>query len=132
VQNAVLAELRAHFRPEFLNRIDEIVLFKPLTHRQIEQIVDLLVADLGRRLADRHLNLKISDEARTLIAKEGYDPVYGARPLKRYLQREVETRIAKMLIADEVPDHGVIAVGLNNGELSVSTLPHSEPSLEAA
>ena len=103
-RDLVMREMRGHFRPEFLNRIDDIVLFKPLRLEEIEQIVDLMAADLGRRLADRDLTLHLSDEARALIAREGFDPVYGARPLKRYLQREVETRLGRALIAGDVMD----------------------------
>ena len=92
-----MAELRAHFRPEFLNRVDEIVLFKPLTLEEIEQIVDLQIDDLRKRLADRRIELELTEAARELIAREGYDPVYGARPLRRFIQREVETRIGRAL-----------------------------------
>jgi ATP-dependent Clp protease ATP-binding subunit ClpB len=93
----VMAELRAAFRPEFLNRVDEIVLFKPLTLPEIERIVDLQIADMRARLADRRLMLELTEPARELIAEQGYGPVYGARPLRRYIQREVETRIARSL-----------------------------------
>ncbi|MEM6552923.1 MAG: ATP-dependent chaperone ClpB [Planctomycetota bacterium] len=103
-RNAVLADVRAHFRPEFLNRIDELILFKPLTLAEIERIVDLLLDRLRDRLADRRLTLDLTDAARTHLAQQGFDPVYGARPLKRYLQREVETRIARGLLAGDIPD----------------------------
>ena len=100
----VMGELRAHFRPEFLNRVDEIVLFKPLTLAEIERIVDLQIADVRARLADRRLGLELTEAARELIARQGYDPVYGARPLRRFIQREVETRIGRALIAGEIRD----------------------------
>src|SRR5207253_517812 len=84
----VMGELRGHFRPEFLNRVDEIVLFKPLTLAEIEHIVDLLFDDLRGRLADRQIDLEVTEDARHLIAEEGFDPVYGARPLRRFIARE--------------------------------------------
>jgi ATP-dependent Clp protease ATP-binding subunit ClpB len=98
---AVMGELRRHFRPEFLNRVDDIVLFKPLTMDEIKKIIDLLSQDLSRRLAGRRLQLHLSDAAHEFIAKSGYDPVYGARPLKRFIQRELETRILVVLSLPE-------------------------------
>jgi ATP-dependent Clp protease ATP-binding subunit ClpB len=98
----VLAELRDHFRPEFLNRVDDVVLFKPLTRAEIEQIVVLQLEDVRRRLADRRIDLLLTEDARRLIADTGYDAVYGARPLRRYIQREVETRIARGLLSGEI------------------------------
>jgi ATP-dependent Clp protease ATP-binding subunit ClpB len=117
----VLAELREGFRPEFLNRIDEIVLFKPLTRPEIGRIVDLLLADLRKRLAERRIAIELSDEARTLVADQGYDPVYGARPLKRYLQRELETRIGRAIVSGEVRDGATVEVGVHEGQLTVRT-----------
>ncbi len=119
-RSSVMQELRASFRPEFLNRIDDIVLFKPLRLSEIEGIVKLLVEDLGRRLSDRDITIKISDPAITFIAKTGYDPVYGARPLKRYLQRELETRIGRALIANDAGDGSVIQVDVSGDELAIS------------
>jgi ATP-dependent Clp protease ATP-binding subunit ClpB len=118
-RDRVMAELRGHFRPEFLNRVDEIVLFKPLTLEEIERIVDLQVADVRRRLAERRIELELSDDARELIARAGYDPVYGARPLRRYIQREVETRIARALLAGEVTEGSTIRVDAHGDELTV-------------
>ncbi|MEA2224890.1 MAG: ATP-dependent Clp protease ATP-binding subunit ClpB [Solirubrobacteraceae bacterium] len=115
----VMGELRGQFRPEFLNRVDDIVLFKPLTLEEIEQIVDLQIADVRSRLADRRLDLELSDAARALIAEEGYDPVYGARPLRRFIQREVETRIGRALISGEIGEGAVITVDAEDGELAV-------------
>ena len=120
----VMAELRAHFRPEFLNRVDETVLFTPLALDEIERIVALMVQDLGRRLADRNIVLEISDEARHLIAREGYDPVYGARPLRRFIAREVETRIARALLRDAVPDGATVRVEADGGQLVVTHAEH--------
>jgi ATP-dependent Clp protease ATP-binding subunit ClpB len=99
---SVMAEMRRHFRPEFLNRVDDIVLFKPLQIEEIKRIVDLLAAELRARLADREIGLEITDAAREFVAKEGYDPVYGARPLKRFLQREVETQVARRLVSGDI------------------------------
>ena len=116
---SVMQEMRQHFRPEFLNRVDDIVMFKSLTLSEIERVVDLLMEDLRARLADRRISLAISEDARTFVAREGFDPVYGARPLKRFLQRELETRIGRALIGGEVADGGRIEVTLEDGELVI-------------
>jgi ATP-dependent Clp protease ATP-binding subunit ClpB len=116
----VMAEMRTRFRPEFLNRLDDIVLFKPLTQPEIERIVDLMFNDLRARLAERQLTLEVSEEARAFIAQQGFDPVYGARPLRRFIAHEVETRIGRALLAGDVPDGAVIRVELAEGELAVS------------
>jgi ATP-dependent Clp protease ATP-binding subunit ClpB len=126
-RGAVMAELRRYFRPEFLNRVDDIVLFKPLTQAEIERIVDLMVHDLRDRLADRRMTLEISEGARAFIAKQGFDPVYGARPLRRFIAREVETRIGRALLAGDVPDGAEIRVDLDGDELTV-TYHNREPS----
>ena len=115
----VLGALRNHFRPEFLNRVDEIVLFKPLTLAEIEAIVDLLLNDLRTRLLERRITLLVTERARRFIADQGFDPAYGARPLRRFIAREVETRVARALLRGELPDGGVISVDLVNGELTV-------------
>jgi ATP-dependent Clp protease ATP-binding subunit ClpB len=120
----VMKELRHHFRPEFLNRVDDIVLFKPLTLEEVKQIVGLLTQDLGRRLKDRRIKLDLSDAAQEFIAKAGYDPVYGARPLKRYLQHQLESRIGRAIISGSVPDGSTIHVDVQNDELVVT---HTEP-----
>jgi ATP-dependent Clp protease ATP-binding subunit ClpB len=118
-RDAVMAELRRHFRPEFLNRVDEIVLFKPLTQPEIERIVDLMFNDLRTRLADRRMTLEVTEAAQRFIARQGFDPVYGARPLRRYIAREVETRIGRMLLAGSVSDGAVIRVDLVDDDLVV-------------
>jgi ATP-dependent Clp protease ATP-binding subunit ClpB len=118
-RDLVMSELREHFRPEFLNRLDEIVLFKPLTQAEIERIVDLMFNDLRSRLTERRLTLEITDEARRFIAAQGYDPVYGARPLRRFISREVETRIGRALLTGDVPDGSVIRIDVTEGELVV-------------
>jgi ATP-dependent Clp protease ATP-binding subunit ClpB len=120
VRELVLAEMRSHFRPEFLNRLDDIVLFKPLTEAEIERIVDLMLGDVRARLADRQMHLEVSEDARRFIAQQGFDPVYGARPLRRFIAREVETRIGRALLAGAVLDGAVIRVGYTDSELTVS------------
>jgi ATP-dependent Clp protease ATP-binding subunit ClpB len=112
-RNAVMADLRSHFRPEFLNRVDDIVLFKPLSQAEITEIVDLLVAGLAKRLEDRRITLVLTDAAKRYVAEHGYDPVYGARPLKRYLQHEVETRVGRSIIAGDVPDGATLTVDVD-------------------
>lgn len=109
-RDAVMKELRLHFRPEFLNRVDDIVLFKPLAQPEIEKIVGLLINGLQERLKDRQISMELTDAAREYIAREGYDPVYGARPLKRFIQRELETRIGRALIGEEIFDGAKITV----------------------
>jgi ATP-dependent Clp protease ATP-binding subunit ClpB len=116
----VFDELSHQFRPEFLNRVDDIVLFKPLTASEIERIVDLLLEDVRSRLAERRVSLDIDEEARRHIARKGFDPVYGARPLRRFIAHDVETRIARALLAGEVHDGSTITVRVQDGELVVS------------
>ena len=128
----VMRQLRTSFRPEFLNRVDDVVLFKPLTLEEIERIVDLQVEDLRRRLADRQVRLDLAPEAREFIARAGYDPVYGARPLKRYLQRQLETRIGRAVVAGEVPDGSRITVSVRDGALAVDTEPGAPEADEKA
>jgi ATP-dependent Clp protease ATP-binding subunit ClpB len=123
---AVMRELRAHFRPEFLNRVDDVVLFRPLRLEEIERIVDLMSEDLRKRLADRGVSLVLTEPARERIAREGFDPVYGARPLRRYLQHQLETRIGRALIAGEAGEGSVVEVGADDGGLVV-TIRQPEP-----
>ncbi len=120
VRELVLGEMRGHFRPEFLNRLDDIVLFKPLTETEIEHIVDLMLDDVRARLADRQMMLEVSEDARRFIAEQGFDPVYGARPLRRFIAREVETRIGRALLEGDIRDGAVIQVRYTDGELTVS------------
>ncbi len=114
----VNAELRAHFRPEFLNRLDETILFKPLTKDNIGAIIELMLADLNRRLAPQLLTIRLTDEAKQFVIDHGYDPVYGARPLRRYLQQHVETLAARIILGGSVHEGSVIVVELRDGELS--------------
>ncbi|AJW40842.1 hypothetical protein NY08_2830 [Rhodococcus sp. B7740] len=125
----VLAELRGHFRPEFLNRVDDIVLFTPLTLPQIEHIVGLQLADLRNRLSERRIDLDITPDARRLVAERGFDPVYGARPLRRYIAHEVETKIGRALLRGDIEPGGTITVTVVDGELVVA---YAEPAVAAA
>ena len=118
-REAVMDELRRSFRPEFLNRVDEIVLFKPLTIAEIERIVDLMFDDLRTRLMDRRMTLEVTPEAARYIAAQGFDPVYGARPLRRFIAREVETRIGRLLLRGDVLDGSVIRVTVEDGDIVV-------------
>ena len=117
VRKKVMNEMRSHFRPEFLNRVDDIVLFKPLTLVEIERIVDLQLELLRARLIERDIELELTEDAKEHIAREGYDPVYGARPLKRFIQRYVETPLSRKLLAGEVQDKTRVTVDLKKGEL---------------
>ena len=121
-ESSVMHDLRAHFRPEFLNRLDEIILFKPLTKGNIGGIIELLIADVNKRLADKELKIALTDEAKDFIVENGYDPVYGARPLKRYLQKNVETLAAKLILADGVRAGDTIEIGLSDGKLTASAV----------
>ena len=119
---AVDREMRAHFRPEFLNRVDDIVFFTPLTLSEIRKIVVLLTEELRQRLADRGISLEISEAAVEMAAREGYDPVYGARPLKRFLQRQLETRIGRAVIAGEVGEGAMVRVDVRDGAFDVTVV----------
>ena len=116
----VMNDLRSHFRPEFLNRLDETILFKPLTKNNIGSIIDLLVADINKRLADKELVVALSDSAKQFIVDNGYDPVYGARPLKRYLQKNVETLAARLILSDGVHTGDTIKIDVIDGKLNAS------------
>ncbi len=117
-ETAVMEELRAHFRPEFLNRLDEQILFKPLTKENIGGIIALIIDDLNRRLGDKELRIALSEDAKDYIIEQAYDPVYGARPLKRYIQKYVETLSAKLILSGEVHEKDVIRIELTDGELT--------------
>ena len=117
-EKAVMNELRAHFRPEFLNRLDETILFKPLTKDNISGIVRLIIKDLDKRLEDRDLSIELTDEAMQFIVDNAYDPVYGARPLKRYIQKYVETMTAKLILEDKVDSGDVVVIDVKDGALT--------------
>ena len=114
-ENAVMGDLRNHFRPEFLNRLDEIIMFKPLTKSNISSIIDLLIKDVNKRLADKELTVKLTDAARDFIVDNGFDPMYGARPLKRYVQKTVETLAAKLILAGNIDAQSTILIDVEDG-----------------
>ena len=117
VRESVMADVRKAFRPEFLNRIDETILFKPLTLEEITTIVDLLLADLNKRLADRRVTVTLDQKAKEWAAEKGYDPVFGARPLKRFLQRQIETKLARALIGGEVAEGAAVTFSVKDDSL---------------
>lgn len=118
-RDLVMSQLRSHFRPEFLNRVDEIILFKALDLKEIKLIVEKLILTLQGRLADQQIQLSITDEAKAYLAENGFDPVYGARPLKRFIQRSVETKLAKEIIAGRIKEKSQVEIGIENGEIQV-------------
>ena len=117
-QKAVTEDLRAHFRPEFLNRLDEIIMFKPLTRDNIYHIIDLLVADVNRRLKEKEVSIELTEAAKARIVEGGYEPMYGARPLKRYLQKNVETTAARLMLEGNVGSGDTILIDDENGKLT--------------
>jgi ATP-dependent Clp protease ATP-binding subunit ClpB len=119
-KDLVMNDLRNHFRPEFLNRLDEIILFKPLTPKDIRGIIDLLIMELNKRLSDREITIELTEAAKDFVVKEAYDPVYGARPLKRYLQKNVETLSARLILSDEVDTEDTILIDVKNDALTGS------------
>ena len=119
-EKAVMEELHAHFRPEFLNRLDEIIMFKPLTKDNIGDIIGLIIADLNKRLADRELTVELTPEAQKFVIDNAYDPMYGARPLKRYVQKYVETLSAKLILSDQLKPKDTILFTVENGELKAA------------
>jgi ATP-dependent Clp protease ATP-binding subunit ClpB len=122
MKEAVLEELRQHFRPEFLNRIDEIIVFHSLSEEHLKQIVEIQLAGLRKRLAERHIEIELSDRARSHLVQSGYDPNYGARPLKRAIQREIETPLARKILAGEVRNDQYVFVDLDgSGHLQFET-----------
>ena len=125
-QDMVMNELRGHFRPEFLNRLDEIIMFKPLTKGNIGGIINLIIDDLNRRLADKELTIELTDEAKHYIIENGYDPVYGARPLKRYIQKYVETLAAKLILAGDLDSGDTIVIDVENGQLTAVPRANAE------
>ena len=110
-------DLKNHFRPEFLNRLDETIMFKPLTKANITNIIDLLVKDLNHRLADKELSVELTSAAKNYVADHGYEPMYGARPLKRYLQKSVETLAARLILSDGVDAEDTILIDVENDQL---------------
>jgi ATP-dependent Clp protease ATP-binding subunit ClpB len=119
-RSMVMRTLQSHFRPEFLNRVDEIVMFKPLTLAEIERIVDLQLEELHERLADMRITLDVTAAARRFIADQGFDPAYGARPLRRLISREVETQVGRALLRGDAADGGAISVDVADGKITVT------------
>ena len=117
VKDLVISQLRQHFKPEFLNRVDDIVLFKPLSTEDVKGIVVKLVKELQERLNEQNIKLEITEEASQFISDSAYDPVYGARPLKRFLQRQIETKLAREIISGKIEPFNTITVSAENGEL---------------
>ena len=116
-EDEVMNELRGHFRPEFLNRLDEIIMFKPLTKDNIGNIINLLIKELNDRLVEKEIKVELSEEAKAYVVEHGYDPIYGARPLKRFLQKHVETLSAKLILADEVRAGNTIFIDVMDQKL---------------
>ena len=130
MKEGVLDALRHHFRPEFLNRVDEIIVFHALTEEDLKKIVDIQLEHLRRRLRDRMITLELSEEAKSHIARVGYDPVYGARPLKRTIQREIETPLSRLILKGEVRDHTTVEIGLEGDRISFSTAQAKEAGMQ--
>ncbi|MBQ1640792.1 MAG: AAA family ATPase, partial [Lachnospiraceae bacterium] len=122
-EELVMSDLRGNFRPEFLNRLDEIIMFKPLTKDNIGGIVELLLDELNERLVDRDLHIELTDAAKTYVIDNGYDPVYGARPLKRFLQKNVETLAARVILEGNANMGDIITLDVKDGELTTSVRP---------
>ena len=122
----VMNDLRAHFRPEFLNRLDEIIMFKPLTKENISGIIDIITERLNRRLADKELKLSLTDAAKQYITDHGYNPVYGARPLKRYIQKNVETMVARMILSGELSQGDTICIDSDGSQLTSTVMKTAE------
>jgi ATP-dependent Clp protease ATP-binding subunit ClpB len=132
MKNAVMEELRRHFRPEFLNRVDETIVFHALNEEHLKQIVDIQLGRLRRRLEDRKITLELTDSARTHLVRTGYDPNYGARPLKRAIQKELETPLARAILAGTVRDGDRVAVGFDASRRALTFTPNGEAVDEPA
>ena len=117
-EELVMQDLRAHFRPEFLNRLDEIIMFRPLTKANVRSIIDLLVKDVNDRLREKEISIELTESAKDHIVEGGYEPMYGARPLKRYLQKHVETLAAKLILEGNVGSGDVLLIDAENGKLT--------------
>jgi ATP-dependent Clp protease ATP-binding subunit ClpB len=122
IRDRVMSELKSRFKPEFLNRLDDVIMFKPLSSTEIKEIIDIFLEDIGKRLADRNISLKVTEAAKDLMAQEGYDPIYGARPLKRYIEGSLETGIAKKIIRGELNDGSSVGVDARNDEIIIETI----------
>jgi ATP-dependent Clp protease ATP-binding subunit ClpB len=125
MKTSVLDALRHHFRPEFLNRVDEIIVFHALTEEDLKKIVDIQLERLRSRLIERRITLELTDEAKSHLARSGYDPVYGARPLKRAIQREIETPLSRLILKGDVKDNSIVRVDLTDGKIAFSAQPQA-------
>jgi ATP-dependent Clp protease ATP-binding subunit ClpB len=132
MREQVLEALRRQFRPEFLNRVDEVVVFRALTEAELQKIVEIQLEGLRRRLAERRINLEVTEGAREYLARVGYDPVFGARPLKRVIQREVETPVARLIVAGKLRDGGTVRVDVSGDALRVDVTAQGSPMEQAA
>ena len=122
IRDRVMSELKSKFKPEFLNRLDDIILFKPLETKEIEGIVDIFLADIQNRLKDKNILMKVTTAAKKLMADEGYDPIYGARPLKRYIENVLETSIAKKIIQGDINDGSTIGVDAKDDQIVIEKI----------
>jgi ATP-dependent Clp protease ATP-binding subunit ClpB len=123
MKDSVLGEMRRQFKPEFLNRVDEMIVFHALTEEDLKEIVDIQMERLRARLAERRIQIELSSEAKAHLARVGYDPVYGARPLKRAIQREIETPLSRLILKGEVKDNTFVRVDTSAGEITFSSQP---------
>jgi ATP-dependent Clp protease ATP-binding subunit ClpB len=122
IRNRVMNDLKSRFKPEFLNRLDDIIMFKPLTNKEITKIIDIFLKDINNRLKDRNISLVVTEEAKELMAKEGYDPVYGARPLKRYIENTLETDIAKKIIKGDIYEGCTVGVDVKGDNITIERI----------
>jgi ATP-dependent Clp protease ATP-binding subunit ClpB len=129
MKEAVIEEMQRHFRPEFLNRVDEVIVFHSLTEEHLKKIVDIQLGRLRQRLEERHIRLELTDEAKTHLVKVGYDPNYGARPLKRAIQKEIETAIGRMLLQGEIRDGHTVIVDYDEDKSRLTFTPETEPAM---
>ncbi|MBF0408640.1 MAG: ATP-dependent chaperone ClpB [Candidatus Riflebacteria bacterium] len=126
-RNRVMSELKSSFRPEFLNRVDEIIMFKSLGKSELKKIVTLLIDELKKRLAERKINIELSDDAEEWLIEKGYSPIYGARPLKRTVQKELETKLARAILSNNIPEGSTVEISMSNGQLSFNTSNKCDP-----
>ena len=120
-KDLVMGEMKARFKPEFLNRVDDIIMFRPLTEKGIKKIIDIFLKDVEKRLHDKDIKLDITDSAKSILATEGYDPIYGARPLKRYIQNTLENKLARMIIAGDVNYGSHVVIDGKDNEIIIKS-----------
>ena len=122
IRDRVMNELKGRFKPEFLNRLDDVILFKPLSSDEIKKIIDIFLEEIRKRLGERNISLRVTEAAKELMAIEGYDPIYGARPLKRYIEGSLETSIAKKIIRGEIYEGSTVGVDAKNDEIIIESV----------